>query len=56
MNRESSILKEQLKQYMGAVQLLKSSANNGTVMTPTSALPPDFHQEASHFEEKLIQV
>ena len=41
---------------MGAVQMLKNSANN-VPSTPTSiSPPPDYNQEASHFEEKLIQV
>ncbi|XP_046649805.1 sorting nexin-29-like [Daphnia pulicaria] len=53
--RENSILKEQLKHYMGAVQMLKNSANNAPTPTSTSP-PPDYHQEAGHFEEKLIQV
>ena len=54
--RENSILKDQLKHYMGAVQLLRSSAENQASNTHTSVPPPDYHQEASHFEEKLIQV
>lgn len=41
---------------MGAVQLLKSSNNTTTTTASTSVPPPDYHQEASHFEEKLIQV
>ncbi len=42
---------------MGAVQLLRSSADNQASKTHTSSVPPpDYHQEASHFEEKLIQV
>ncbi|XP_032777046.1 sorting nexin-29 isoform X1 [Daphnia magna] len=54
--RENTILKEQLKHYMGAVQMLKNSTSNA-VITPTSlSVPPDYHQEANHFEEKLIQV
>lgn len=52
--RENSILKEQLKHYMGAVQMLKNSANNTS--TPLISPPPDYHQEAGHFEEKLIQA
>lgn len=55
-HRENTILKEQLKHYMGAVQMLKNSTSNA-VITPTSlSVPPDYHQEANHFEEKLIQV
>jgi hypothetical protein len=40
---------------MGAVQMLKNSANNAPTPTSTSP-PPDYHQEAGHFEEKLIQA
>jgi hypothetical protein len=54
--RENSILKEQLKHYMGAVQMLKNSANNAPSAISSMSPPPDYNQEANHFEEKLIQV
>ena len=41
---------------MGAVQLLRSSADNQVSNTHASVPPPDYHKEASHFKEKLIQV
>ena len=60
--REIALLKQQLKEYMGAVQLLKSnsgeisSASSVSTSASSAPPPPDYHQEASHFEDKLIQV
>lgn len=51
--RENLILKENLKQYMSAVQMLKlNGERNNTTSTP----PPDRDQESRHFESKLVQV
>jgi len=50
LNKENLILREQLKQYMGVVQMLKSSDKKES--TP----PPDHHQEDNYFEDKLVQV
>lgn len=44
------ILREQLKQYMSVVQLLKKDD------TKHATPPPDYHHEANHFEDKLVQV
>ena len=56
LTKENLILKEQLKKYMSAVQMLKNSSSNPpNTLSPTSP-PPDYHREASHFEEKLVQI
>lgn len=41
---------------MGAVQLLRVNSHSSTTTSLASTPPPDYHREANHYEEKLIQV
>ncbi|KRT82846.1 hypothetical protein AMK59_4009, partial [Oryctes borbonicus] len=59
LNRENVSLKEQLKKYVGAVQMLKQG--NGSLQKTLEGLQveaqkPDYKHEAKVFEKKLVQV
>jgi len=50
LDKENAILREQLKQYMSVVQMIKNSD------TKHATPPPDYLHEVNHFEDKLVQV
>ncbi|GJQ71649.1 hypothetical protein Trydic_g11346 [Trypoxylus dichotomus] len=59
LNKENSSLKEQLKKYVGAVQMLKQgngSLQKGLEDLQVETQKPDYKHEAKVFEKKLVQV
>ncbi|XP_012530220.1 sorting nexin-29 isoform X2 [Monomorium pharaonis] len=53
LNRENELLRQQLRKYVTAVQMLRRDSNS-TVSEEDPSL--DYHNEARQYEEKLIQV
>lgn len=53
-NRENELLRQQLRKYVTAVQMLRRDSDSTTVSEEDPAL--DYHYEAQQYEEKLIQV
>lgn len=54
LNRENELLRQQLRKYVTAVQMLRRDSDSTTVSEEDPAL--DYHYEAQQYEEKLIQV
>ncbi|KYN01154.1 Sorting nexin-29, partial [Cyphomyrmex costatus] len=54
LNRENELLRQQLRKYVTAVQMLRRDSNSTTVSEEDPSL--DYHNEARQYEEKLIQV
>lgn len=54
LNRENELLRQQLRKYVTAVQMLRRDSDSTTVSEEDPAL--DYHNEAQQYEEKLIQV
>lgn len=54
LNRENELLRQQLRKYVTAVQMLRRDSDSTTVSEEEPAL--DYHTEAQLYEEKLIQV
>lgn len=54
LNRENELLRQQLRKYVTAVQMLRRDSNSTTISEEDSSL--DYHNEARQYEEKLIQV
>ncbi|XP_078041942.1 sorting nexin-29 isoform X3 [Augochlora pura] len=54
LNRENELLRQQLRKYVTAVQMLRRDSDVTTVSEEDPAL--DYHNEAQQYEEKLIQV
>ena len=54
MYRENELLRQQLRKYVTAVQMLRRDSNSTTVSEEDPSL--DYHNEARQYEEKLIQV
>ncbi|XP_043282728.1 sorting nexin-29 isoform X2 [Venturia canescens] len=55
LNRENELLRQQLRKYVTAVQMLRRDSDSTTVSEedPTSL---NYHDEAQQYQEKLIQV
>ncbi|XP_076645255.1 sorting nexin-29 isoform X1 [Halictus rubicundus] len=54
LNRENELLRQQLRKYVTAVQMLRRDSDATTVSEEDPSL--DYHNEAQLYEEKLIQV
>ncbi|XP_003706506.3 sorting nexin-29 [Megachile rotundata] len=54
LNRENELLRQQLRKYVTAVQMLRRDSDSTTVSEEGPSL--DYHDEAQQYEEKLIQV
>ncbi|XP_016767929.1 sorting nexin-29 isoform X3 [Apis mellifera] len=54
LNRENELLRQQLRKYVTAVQMLRRDSDSTTVSEEHPSL--DYHYEAQQYEEKLIQV
>ncbi|XP_029676550.1 sorting nexin-29-like isoform X2 [Formica exsecta] len=54
LNRENELLRQQLRKYVTAVQMLRRDSNSTTISEEDPSL--DYHNEARQYEEKLIQV
>ncbi|XP_076165639.1 sorting nexin-29 isoform X3 [Ptiloglossa arizonensis] len=54
LNRENELLRQQLRKYVTAVQMLRRDSDSTTVSEEDPSL--DYHNEAQQYEEKLIQV
>ena len=54
LNRENELLRQQLRKYVTAVQMLRRDSNSTAVSEEDPSL--DYHNEAQQYEEKLIQV
>ncbi|XP_011636612.1 sorting nexin-29 [Pogonomyrmex barbatus] len=54
LNRENELLRQQLRKYVTAVQMLRRDSNSTIVSEEDPSL--DYHNEARQYEEKLIQV
>ncbi|XP_031831363.1 sorting nexin-29 isoform X2 [Nomia melanderi] len=54
LNRENELLRQQLRKYVTAVQMLRRDSDATTVSEEDPSL--DYHNEAQQYEEKLIQV
>ncbi|XP_070157473.1 sorting nexin-29 [Polyergus mexicanus] len=54
LNRENELLRQQLRKYVTAVQMLRRDSNSTTISEEDASL--DYHNEARQYEEKLIQV
>ncbi|XP_076233972.1 sorting nexin-29 [Calliopsis andreniformis] len=54
LNRENELLRQQLRKYVTAVQMLRRDSDSTTVSEEDPSL--DYHYEAQQYEEKLIQV
>jgi len=52
--RENELLRQQLRKYVTAVQMLRRDSDSTTISEEDSSL--DYHSEARQYEEKLIQV
>ncbi|XP_020280867.1 sorting nexin-29 isoform X2 [Pseudomyrmex gracilis] len=53
LNRENELLRQQLRKYVTAVQMLRRDSNS---MISEEDPSLDYHSEARQYEEKLIQV
>ncbi|KOC65666.1 Sorting nexin-29 [Habropoda laboriosa] len=54
LNRENELLRQQLRKYVTAVQMLRRDSDVAIVSEEDPQL--DYHSEAQQYEEKLIQV
>ncbi|XP_011142398.2 sorting nexin-29 isoform X1 [Harpegnathos saltator] len=54
LNRENELLRQQLRKYVTAVQMLRRDSDSTTISEEDPSL--DYHNEARQYEEKLIQV
>ncbi|CAK9822372.1 Sorting nexin-29 [Anthophora retusa] len=54
LNRENELLRQQLRKYVTAVQMLRRDSDVAIVSEEDPQL--DYHNEAQQYEEKLIQV
>lgn len=55
LNRENELLRQQLRKYVTAVQMLKKDSDSpSSVAEEDPSL--DYHGEALQYQEKLIQV
>ena len=54
LNRENELLRQQLRKYVTAVQLLKKDSTESELTDEHSGL--DYHKEAEEYQNKLIQV
>ncbi|KZC06601.1 Sorting nexin-29, partial [Dufourea novaeangliae] len=54
LNRENELLRQQLRKYVTAVQMLRRDSDVTTVSEEDPSL--DYNNEAQQYEEKLIQV
>ena len=54
LNRENELLRQQLRKYVTAVQMLRRDSDSTTVSEDDPGL--DYHNEAQQYQEKLIQV
>ncbi|RLU19370.1 hypothetical protein DMN91_007927, partial [Ooceraea biroi] len=54
LNRENELLRQQLRKYVTAVQMLRRDSDSTTISEDDPSL--DYHSEARQYEEKLIQV
>lgn len=54
LNRENELLRQQLRKYVTAVQMLRRDSDSTTVSEEDPSL--DYHGEAQQYQEKLIQV
>lgn len=52
--RENELLRQQLRKYVTAVQMLRRDSDSTTMSEEDPSL--DYHNEARQYEEKLIQV
>lgn len=52
--RENELLRQQLRKYVTAVQMLRRDSDSPTMSEEDPSL--DYHNEARQYEEKLIQV
>lgn len=55
LNRENELLRQQLRKYVTAVQMLRRESDTTTVSEEEDP-SLDYHYEAQQYEEKLIQV
>lgn len=60
IENENKLLKDQLKKYVSAVQLMRPANNDAASTQPMPAINPnlqrDYSYEAEQYEKKLIQV
>ncbi|XP_024946729.1 sorting nexin-29 isoform X2 [Cephus cinctus] len=54
LNRENELLRQQLRKYVTAVQMLRRDSDSTTVSEEEQSL--DYHSEAQQYQDKLIQV
>ncbi|KAK0071344.1 hypothetical protein PV325_013071, partial [Microctonus aethiopoides] len=54
LNRENELLRQQLRKYVTAVQMLKRNSDTGNLSDDEQA--HDYYNEAEQYQEKLIQV
>ncbi|XP_034946152.1 sorting nexin-29 [Chelonus insularis] len=54
LNRENELLRQQLRKYVTAVQMLKRDSDNAMVSEEEQSR--DYHNEAQQYQEKLVQV
>ncbi|XP_012272933.1 sorting nexin-29 isoform X2 [Orussus abietinus] len=54
LNRENELLRQQLRKYVTAVQMLKKDSSSQGTTEDDQAL--DYHNESQQYQEKLIQV
>lgn len=54
LNRENELLRQQLRKYVTAVQMLRRDSDSTTMSEEDPSL--DYHNEARQYEDKLIQV
>ncbi|XP_066599639.1 sorting nexin-29 [Prorops nasuta] len=54
LNRENELLRQQLRKYVTAVQMLRKDSDTTALTDEDATL--DYHNEAQQYEEKLIQV
>ncbi|KAK0174557.1 hypothetical protein PV327_010316 [Microctonus hyperodae] len=55
LNRENELLRQQLRKYVTAVQMLKRDSDTGN-LSDEEQQTNDYHNEAEQYQEKLIQV
>ncbi|XP_011506155.1 PREDICTED: sorting nexin-29 isoform X2 [Ceratosolen solmsi marchali] len=54
LNRENELLRQQLRKYVTAVQMLRKDSDANNVTDEDSSL--DYHKESQEYQSKLVQV
>lgn len=53
-NRENQLLRQQLRKYVTAVQMLRRDSDSANVSDDDHTM--DYHNEAQQYQDKLVQV